>query len=69
MYGWGYDTIDAPNVDQLHAMGNIAAEAMQNKNDGSSYSVGNSAMLLYRASGWLRCIISVNCKYYPLMLY
>ena len=53
LYGWGYDKIDPPNVDQLHSMGNVAANAMRNENGGSSYSVGGAAKLLYAASGRL----------------
>ena len=51
LYGWGYDTIDPPNVDQLRTMGNIAAEAMRTENGGSTYQVGGAAELLYAASG------------------
>ena len=51
LYGWGYDKIDPPNVDQLRTMGNIAAEAMLEEN-GSTYAVGGCAKLLnYASSG------------------
>ena len=62
LYGWGYDTVDPPNVDQLHAMGNVAAEAMRNENGGSSYRVGGAAKLLYPASGLLRRIKKIKGK-------
>ena len=29
LYGWGYEASYPPNKDQLHAMGNVAAQAMQ----------------------------------------
>jgi carboxypeptidase A4 len=63
LYGWGYDKIDAPNVDQLRTMGNVAAEAMRIENGGSSYSVGGAAKLLYAASGdiiILRCVLKLE---------
>ena len=51
LYGWGYEASYPPNKDQLHAMGNVAAQAMQQANGGSSYSVGGTAVLLYAAAG------------------
>ena len=51
LYGWGYAPLDPPNVNQLHAMGDVAAQAMENVNGGSSYSVGGAATLLYAAAG------------------
>ena len=57
LYGWGYDSIDPPNVDQLRSMGNAAANAMKNENGGSEYSVGGAAKILYPASGRL-CLVN-----------
>ena len=51
LYPWGYDRLDPPNVDELQVMGNVAAEAMQNENGGSSYTVQRAASW-YAAAGW-----------------
>ena len=59
LHGWGYDKVDPPNVEELRAMGNIAAEAMSNEYGGYSYKVGGAAKLLdYPASGFKRKIFS-----------
>ena len=50
LYGWGYDTIDAPNVDKLRTMGNVAADAIR-QIGGSTYKVGGAAKLLGEAAG------------------
>ena len=52
LYGWGYEDSYPPNKDQLHAMGSVAAEAMQKANGGSSYTVGSVVEAIgYAAAG------------------
>ena len=63
LYGWGYDRVDPPNVDQLRSMGNIAAAAMRKENGGSNYQVGGAANLMYAASGKLYLNFALKLKY------
>ena len=51
LYGWGYERAYPPNKDQLHDMGNVAAQAMHKINGGTSYTVGGAAVLLNAAAG------------------
>ncbi|XP_062541395.1 uncharacterized protein LOC134209422 [Armigeres subalbatus] len=50
LYPYGYDHVDAPNKEKLHALGEKAAEAVRTVH-GSNYSVGSAASLLYPANG------------------
>lgn len=50
LYPWGYSKRVPADVDDLDRVGRIAAAAMK-QSGGLSYSVGNSASLLYAASG------------------
>ena len=60
LHGWGYANSYPPNKDQLDAMGNVAAQAMQAANGGSTYSVGGAGALLYPAAG---------CSYHRVKIY
>lgn len=50
IYPWGYDVIDAPNVEELFAVGKAGFDAIF-MHSGRRYSVGNSAELMYPAAG------------------
>ncbi|XP_065220168.1 carboxypeptidase B-like [Planococcus citri] len=50
LYPWGYAKRLPPDAEDLDRVGRIAAAAMKQAG-GSSYSVGNSAALLYAAAG------------------
>ena len=51
LYPWGHEAIDTADQRDLHAMGRIAALAMQRVNGGKKYKVGSAAKMLYPASG------------------
>nr|XP_022916621.1 carboxypeptidase B-like [Onthophagus taurus] len=50
IYPWGYDFILPDNVDDIHYLGERIADAIKSVK-GTSYTVGNSAILLYPAAG------------------
>ncbi|KAL5277840.1 hypothetical protein ACFFRR_002834 [Megaselia abdita] len=50
IYPWGYDYIDAPNVDELETVAQAGFNAIF-KHSGRRYKVGNSAKLMYPAAG------------------
>ena len=55
LYGWGYNTTRQTDKEQLHPMGTVAAQAMQNVN-GETYQVGTFAELLpYNAGSFNSC--------------
>ena len=51
LYGWGYDEIDPPNVDDLKQLANVGANAMKIGDEGTEYTVGGAAKLLRPAAG------------------
>lgn len=50
IYPWGYEVIDAPNVDELEEVGQAGFNAIF-AHSGRIYKVGNSAFLMYPAAG------------------
>ena len=53
LHGWCYDSINHSNKDQLHVMGNVAAQAMQGVN-GDTYMVGTCVDIIgYESAGVL----------------
>ena len=50
LYPWGYDRVDHPNRQRLHALGELAGEAKR-AIGGNMYRIGSSAKLLYPAAG------------------
>ena len=52
LYGWGYNKTRHSDKDQLHPMGNVAAQAMHIVN-GETYKVGTFAELIRYDAGTL----------------
>ena len=50
LYPWGYAAVDANDANDLHSLGQTAAEAMRTV-AGRAYSVGSAAKMLYPAAG------------------
>lgn len=50
LYPWGYAAVDSEDSNDLHAMGDAAADAI-NRVTGRGYSVGSAAKMLYPAAG------------------
>lgn len=66
LYPWGYSKRVPADVDDLDRVGRIAAASMK-QSGGTSYTVGNSAALLYAASGgsddWAKGIAKIKYAY------
>ncbi len=64
LYPWGYAAVDSEDVNDLHAMGQAAAEAMR-RTSGRAYSVGSAAKMLYPAAGNVDFLLSQNLLSLP----
>jgi len=66
LYPFGYDTVDAPDKQDLHRVGSAAANVLSAK-FGTAYEVGSAAKLLYPASGgsddWAKAGAGIKYSY------
>jgi len=68
LYPWGYDQRVPPDYLTLDKVGRQAAESMkQIAGDNTAYTVGNSAITLYPASGgsddWAKALLKIKYAY------
>lgn len=68
LYPWGYDRRVPPDYIELDTVGRRAAAAMKMAGGaGSVYTVGNSATVLYAASGgsddWAKALLKIKYTY------